>query len=140
MPVLVVEVQRKTGLRWRGDEPLVPDVGAAQAPPDAKGGGAAASTFPPYPQRVPSRSSGSPSARPRHGQEVPHRAPVREFECPVWTVFGPELRRTIRKTTVALYEPQADEAAMVYEMGTRLHRDRWHVGLLRPSGWFEDNG
>jgi hypothetical protein len=62
-----------------------------------------------------------------NGVELAHRTPVREFESPVWTVFGPELKRTIRKTTVSLYEPAEGEVAMVYEMGIPVvpTGDRW---------------
>jgi hypothetical protein len=78
-----------------------------------------------------------------NGEEVAHRKPVREFESPVWTVFGPELKRTIRKTTVALYELAEGEAAMVYEMGIPVVAtgDRWHVdvGQKVPLNMERDN-
>jgi hypothetical protein len=71
-----------------------------------------------------------------NGKVVPARTPIKTFETPVWTEIASDdgrLKRTLRKTTVELYEPLPGETSMIYELGLPVvefeHGDRWHVNV-----------
>jgi len=69
-----------------------------------------------------------------NGEPLKVRTPVRTFETPVWTEFSGEdgsMRRTLRKTVVELYEPEAGEEAAIYEMGIPVVEAdcRWHINV-----------
>lgn len=69
-----------------------------------------------------------------NGKVLETRTPVRAFETPVWTEIAGDdgrMKRTIRKTTVELYEPFPGEEATVYEMGVPVVEAdcRWHVNV-----------
>lgn len=69
-----------------------------------------------------------------NGQLLRHRKPVASFEDVLPTEIADEegrLKRTFRKTTVSLYEPEPDEEPCIYEMGIPVVEtgDRWHVDV-----------
>ncbi len=69
-----------------------------------------------------------------NGERVPVRVPVQSFETPVWTEFAGDdgkMKRTIRKTTVELYDPLPGEEATIYELGVPVVEAdcRWHVNV-----------
>lgn len=81
-----------------------------------------------------------------NGEVVPQRVPVRTFTEAVWTeVAGADekMKRTIRKTTVSLYDPLPGEEATVYEMGVPVVAAdcAWHidVGQKVPLSLERDN-
>jgi hypothetical protein len=71
-----------------------------------------------------------------NGEQLAVRTPVRTFEEKVWTEIAGEdgkMKRTIRKTTVELYDPLPGEEATVYEMGVPVVEAdcRWHVNVMQ---------
>ena len=52
-----------------------------------------------------------------NGEEIPHREPIHVFEHPLATEIGDDLRRTVRKAEVQLFDVSGDEVANLYELG-----------------------
>lgn len=81
-----------------------------------------------------------------NGDELEPREPITEFEAALPTELGDEegnLRRTIRNTTVRIYEPGPDEEPSIYELGIPVVEtgDKWHVDVQQkvPLNWQRDN-
>lgn len=81
-----------------------------------------------------------------NGRAIPHRMPVASFVETLPTVLADGegmLRKTIRGTRVRVYEPAADEPAMLYEMGVPVVEtgDRFHVDVQQkvPLNMDRDN-
>lgn len=86
-----------------------------------------------------------------NGEELPLRFPVHEFDVSLPTEVADEdgnLRRTSRKTRVALYDPLPGESPTIYELGIPVveQDDRWHIDVGQkvpmnmdrdgvPPGW-----
>ena len=69
-----------------------------------------------------------------NGNELPVRQPIAVFESVLPTLVADDdgvLRRSERRTVVRVYEPAADEPAMLYEMGIPVVEtgDRFHVDV-----------
>ena len=69
-----------------------------------------------------------------NGKSLPIRVPLKTIEATLPTEIADDegvLRRTARKTTLHVYEPLPDEAAMLYELGIPVVEtgDRWHVSI-----------
>jgi hypothetical protein len=69
-----------------------------------------------------------------NGEVLPSREPVRSFETPVWTEIAGDdggMKRTLRKTTVDLYDPLPGEEATIYELGIPVVEAdcAWHVNV-----------
>jgi len=69
-----------------------------------------------------------------NGEQVPHRKPVKTFECDLQTEFTDEekfLRRTKRKTKVTVFAPLPGEEPSLYELGLPVvpfdGGEPWHV-------------
>lgn len=67
-------------------------------------------------------------------EELPTREPIATFEATLQTELAEGdgvIRKTKRKTTVAVYEPAPGETASLYEMGIPVveTEDRWHVDV-----------
>ncbi len=81
-----------------------------------------------------------------NGERIADRAPLASFDTSLPTVIADSegvLRRTVRKTTVELYEPLDGEEATIYEMGIPVVEigDRYHVNVLQkvPLNQDRDN-
>ena len=69
-----------------------------------------------------------------NGEKIPLRVAIRSAEDSLPTVLADQdgnLRRTIRSTTIHIYEPKKGETPMLYEMGIPIVEtdDRWHVSI-----------
>lgn len=80
-----------------------------------------------------------------NGMEIPQRTPEATFEITLPTEIADEegrLKRTRRKTEVAVYEPLGDEDPHIYEMGIPVvETDRWHLDVQQkvPLSMERDN-
>lgn len=80
------------------------------------------------------------------GQELPARKPVAVFESVLPTLVADNdgvMRRSERRTVVRVYEPAAEEPAMLFEMGIPVVEtgDRFHVDVQQkvPLNMDRDN-
>lgn len=66
-----------------------------------------------------------------NGREIPHRDPIRHWEETLQTEIGDDLRKSRRNTEIRVYEPDADEVPMLYELGIPVVEtgDKWHVSI-----------
>jgi hypothetical protein len=66
-----------------------------------------------------------------NGEEIPRREPIRRFECALATEIGEDLRATVRKTVVEVYEPRIGESAWLHELGIPVVEtdDRWSYSI-----------
>jgi hypothetical protein len=74
------------------------------------------------------------------------RVPIASFEMPLETHLADDegnIRKTVRRTTVKVYEPLPDEIPSLYEMGIPVveTNDKWHidVGQKVPLSMERDN-
>src|SRR5580704_10100608 len=81
-----------------------------------------------------------------NGAVLPPRNPVHSFEATLDTELADEegrVRRTVRKTTVHLYQPLPGEVASIYDLVIPVveSSDRWHIDLLQkvPLNFDRDN-
>lgn len=81
-----------------------------------------------------------------NGQEVPHRTALRSFVATLPTEHSDaegNMRRTRRKTRLALYRPEPGETAAIYELGIPVveHDGEWHVDVAQrvPLNFERDN-
>lgn len=68
-----------------------------------------------------------------NGEELPHREPIHVFEQPLTTEIGDDLRRSVRKTEVQLFDVGGDEVPSLYELGIPVVEtgDKWHVNVMQ---------
>lgn len=69
-------------------------------------------------------------------ERIEPRKPLRAFEATLPTEISDaegNLSRTVRKTTVEIFDPLPGETAMIYELGIPVveTEDRWHVNVLQ---------
>ena len=66
-----------------------------------------------------------------NGAEIAHREPIATWEETLPTEIGEDLRKSRRKAEVRVYEPEAGETPMLYELGIPVVEtgDRWHVSV-----------
>jgi hypothetical protein len=78
-----------------------------------------------------------------NGEELPRREPVHVFEEALATEIGEDLRRSVRKTGVQIFEAGGDEVPSLYELGIPIVEtgDKWHVNVLQkvPLNTDRDN-
>lgn len=81
-----------------------------------------------------------------NGRELTPREPVAKCEVRLPTEIADtdgSLRRTERKTTVRIYEPQDDEPPTIYELGIPVveHDGDWHIEVMQkvPLNMERDN-
>lgn len=81
-----------------------------------------------------------------NGEALQARCPLCTFEAPLPTETSDEegnLKRTVRKTTVSVYEATGDEKPSIYEMGIPVVEtdDKWNVdiGQKVPLNFQRDN-
>lgn len=81
-----------------------------------------------------------------NGKQIEYREPVKVVEAKLATELADadgRIKRTTRKTTVAIHEPREGERGMVYELGIPVVEtgDRWHVdvGQKVPVNLERDN-
>lgn len=80
-------------------------------------------------------------------KELPHRKPVVSFEIPLPTEISDDdgnLKKTIRKTVVNIYEPKKGEIPSIYEMGIPVvgfEGDKYHIDIQQkvPLNMDRDN-
>ena len=68
-----------------------------------------------------------------NGRQIPNRDPIHKFEVALPTEVGEELRKSIRKTTVEVYEASGAAPAMLYELGIPIVEtgDKWSYNVLQ---------
>lgn len=66
-----------------------------------------------------------------NGEEIFNRSPIHQFNYPLQTEIGDDLRKSTRITEVQVYEVSGDEVAMLYELGIPVVEtgDRWHYNI-----------
>ena len=82
-----------------------------------------------------------------NGDKLPTRTALKTIEATLATEIADDvdgiLRRTVRKTTIDIYEPLPGEPAMLYEMGIPVVEtsDKWHVDVQQkvPLNMDRDN-
>ena len=81
------------------------------------------------------------------GNEIPHRKPITSFEVALPTEISDEegnLKKTVRKTTVNIYNPKENEIPTIYEMGIPVveqPEDKYHIDIQQkiPLNMDRDN-
>lgn len=68
-----------------------------------------------------------------NGRVVEPRTPIKTFEESLQTEIGEELRKSVRKCEVQIFEPLPGETPMLYELGIPVVEtgDKWHVNVLQ---------
>jgi hypothetical protein len=68
-----------------------------------------------------------------NGNSPPTRTPIHTFEVQLPTEIGDDLRATVRKTVVEVYEPAGSETPMLYELGIPVVEtgDKWHINVMQ---------
>ena len=68
-----------------------------------------------------------------NGKEIPSREPIHKFEVALPTEIGEDLRRSVRKTIVEVYDPSGAAPAMLYELGIPIVEtgDKWSYNVLQ---------
>jgi hypothetical protein len=81
-----------------------------------------------------------------NGERLITRVPIASFEMPLETHLADEegnIRKTVRRTTVKVYEPLPDEIPSLYEMGIPVveTNDKWHIDISQkvPLSMERDN-
>ncbi len=68
-----------------------------------------------------------------NGITIPAKTPIHKFEIPLQTEIGEQLKKSVRKTIVEIYEVPEGETAMLHELGIPIVEtgDKWSYNVLQ---------
>lgn len=68
-----------------------------------------------------------------NGVDIPNKTPIHRFEIALQTEVGEQLKKSIRKTFVEIYEVADGETAMLHELGIPIVEtgDKWSYNVLQ---------